>query len=173
MVEVAARQGVEREQQRAYIETMQSSRVATFVATLTEEEKQALLIELQSHDQSSAAQSGRGATLPVPADIDLLWLLDQLPSMVAYWDLNQRCRYANRSYQEWFGRSQAQMLQPTLPELPGPLYRLNLPSSTVRCAASRSALSAASRSTRRTESTRAGSLHPGHQGRGSPGASSR
>ncbi len=106
---------------------MQSPRIAAFVTTLTEEEKQALLIELQSHDQSSVAQSGRCATLPGPAEIDLLWLLDQLPSMVAYWDLNQRCRYANRSYQEWFGRSQAQMLQLTLPELLGPLYRLNLP----------------------------------------------
>ncbi|HNN96282.1 MAG TPA: PAS domain-containing protein, partial [Pseudomonadota bacterium] len=106
---------------------MQSSRVAAFVATLTDEEKRALLLELQGQGARPAPPSNPVATASAPLGIDLLWLLDQLPSMVAYWDLNQRCRYANRSYQEWFARSQAQMLQVTLPELLGPLYVLNLP----------------------------------------------
>jgi PAS domain S-box-containing protein len=34
---------------------------------------------------------------------------DSLPNPLAYWDLNKRCRFANRNYRERFGRSEAEM----------------------------------------------------------------
>ncbi len=54
-------------------------------------------------------------------------LVDNLPSMVAYWDSEQRCRFANRAYIRWFGVTPASLIGKHLSELLGPLYRLNLP----------------------------------------------
>ena len=34
---------------------------------------------------------------------------DNVPGMLAYWDRDLRCRFSNQHYQEWFGRSAAQM----------------------------------------------------------------
>ena len=34
---------------------------------------------------------------------------DSLPNPLAYWDADQRCRFANRNYREGFGRSEAEM----------------------------------------------------------------
>ncbi len=36
-------------------------------------------------------------------------IADNLPGMVAYWDRDRRCRFANLAYREWFGRSAEQM----------------------------------------------------------------
>ena len=36
-------------------------------------------------------------------------LIDVLPGMVGYWDRDLRCGFANRAYQEWFGKSPEQM----------------------------------------------------------------
>jgi PAS domain S-box-containing protein len=47
--------------------------------------------------------------------------------MVAYWDRDQRCRFANQAYKSWFGRGRAELLGISLEELLGPLYALNLP----------------------------------------------
>ncbi len=35
---------------------------------------------------------------------------DAIPGRVAYWDAELRCRFANRSYAQWFGRTPAQMM---------------------------------------------------------------
>jgi diguanylate cyclase (GGDEF)-like protein/PAS domain S-box-containing protein len=54
-------------------------------------------------------------------------LVDHLDAMVAYWDADQRCRFANRAYEDWFGRGRTQLLGTSLKELLGPLYELNRP----------------------------------------------
>lgn len=47
--------------------------------------------------------------------------------MLAYWDAEQRCRFANRAYERWFGVSPETLIGKHLSELLGPLYQLNLP----------------------------------------------
>lgn len=56
----------------------------------------------------------------------LLELVDHLDAMVAYWDGQQVCRFANMAYKQWFGRGREQLLGITLKELLGPLYEKNL-----------------------------------------------
>jgi PAS domain S-box-containing protein len=47
--------------------------------------------------------------------------------MVAYWDADQRCRFANRAYEKWFGVDPRTLVGKQMRELLGPLYALNLP----------------------------------------------
>ncbi len=55
-------------------------------------------------------------------------IVNHLPAMVAYWDTNLLCRYANEQYREWFGRSPAQMLGISIQELLGAaVFELNEP----------------------------------------------
>ncbi len=57
----------------------------------------------------------------------LLELVDHLDAMVAYWDGDQVCRFANMAYRDWFGRGRQELLGTSLRDLLGPLYELNLP----------------------------------------------
>ena len=53
-------------------------------------------------------------------------LTDQLPGMVGYWTSELRCKFANRAYLEWFGKTQREMIGISLQELLGEdLYRKN------------------------------------------------
>ncbi|MDR3419621.1 MAG: GGDEF domain-containing protein [Nevskia sp.] len=55
-------------------------------------------------------------------------LLDHLQAMVAYWDKNEVCQFANNAYLYWFGKTREQMSGITLRQLLGPeLYRMNSP----------------------------------------------
>lgn len=64
----------------------------------------------------------------VAAERFIRTLTDNLPGMVAYWDGEMRCRFANAAYGEWFGLSPERMLDITLPELLGPeLFAKNEP----------------------------------------------
>jgi PAS domain S-box-containing protein len=54
-------------------------------------------------------------------------LVDNLPAMLAYWDADQRCRFANRAYEKWFGVKPEAMIGRDMKEFLGPLYPLNLP----------------------------------------------
>ncbi len=57
-----------------------------------------------------------------------LRVADHIDAMLAYWDKNQVCRFANNAYVEWFGKSRENMVDKmTLKELLGPLYEMNLP----------------------------------------------
>jgi PAS domain S-box-containing protein len=55
-------------------------------------------------------------------------VVDSSPAMLAYWDRDQRCVFANSAYLRWFGRPPASIIGTTLRELLGPtIYALNLP----------------------------------------------
>jgi len=55
-------------------------------------------------------------------------LVDHVPSMLAYWDRNLRCRFANRAYETWFGVDPEALIGRRLPDLLGPqLFALNEP----------------------------------------------
>jgi PAS domain S-box-containing protein len=50
-----------------------------------------------------------------------------MPAMMAFWDRDQRCVFANRAYERWFGVTPEWLVGRTLAELLGPIYPLNLP----------------------------------------------
>lgn len=55
-------------------------------------------------------------------------IADKIPAMMAYWDKDQRCRFANRAYIDWFNFDPENLIGRTLLELLGPeLYAKNLP----------------------------------------------
>ncbi len=55
-------------------------------------------------------------------------LADQISAMLAYWDKDLICRFANDAYVEWFGKTKEEMInQMHLRDLLGPLYERNLP----------------------------------------------
>jgi PAS domain S-box-containing protein len=63
-----------------------------------------------------------------PEQAELLQtVVDKIPAMVAYWDADQRCRFANRAYEKWFGVPPETVVGMTMKELLGPIYPLNLP----------------------------------------------
>jgi PAS domain S-box-containing protein len=57
----------------------------------------------------------------------LATLTTSFPAMVAYWDQDERCRYANAAYRTWFARTPSEMLGITMRDLLGPLYPMNVP----------------------------------------------
>jgi PAS domain S-box-containing protein len=58
-----------------------------------------------------------------------LMVADHVTAMLAYWDRQLICRYANTAYIDWFGKSREEMIgKMTLHELLGPvLFEKNLP----------------------------------------------
>ena len=55
-------------------------------------------------------------------------ITDALPSLVAYWDKDERCHFANKPYLEWFGIHPEDVIGSTLMDLLGPhRYALNEP----------------------------------------------
>lgn len=53
---------------------------------------------------------------------------DHVSAMLAYWDKDLICRFANAAYLDWFGKTREEMVDKiTMQELLGPLYELNLP----------------------------------------------
>jgi len=53
---------------------------------------------------------------------------ERIPSMLAYWDHDLRCRYANRAYETWFGVDPEALLGRHIRDLLGPtLYEKNRP----------------------------------------------
>ena len=64
----------------------------------------------------------------VDAIRDLQTILDHVPSMIGYWDSNQRNRFGNHAYQDWFGIDPKTMPDMHMREVIGEeRYRLNLP----------------------------------------------
>jgi PAS domain S-box-containing protein len=57
-----------------------------------------------------------------------LQVADHISAMLAYWDNQQICRFANHAYVDWFGKSREDMVNKiTMKELLGPVYEKNLP----------------------------------------------
>lgn len=55
-------------------------------------------------------------------------LVDQMPSMLAYWGRDLRCRFANRAYEKWYGVDPDGLIGTSLRDLLGPeLFALNEP----------------------------------------------
>jgi len=54
-------------------------------------------------------------------------IVDAVPSMLAYWDSDLRCLFANRAYEVWFGVAPETLPGKHISELLGPLYQRNLP----------------------------------------------
>ncbi len=65
--------------------------------------------------------------MPNELFIVALKVVDNVDAMLAYWDRDLRCKFANAAYQTWFGRSRDEILGIEMKELLGPLYELNLP----------------------------------------------
>lgn len=55
-------------------------------------------------------------------------LVDRVPSMLAYWDRNLICRFANRAYEAWFGVNPDRLVGTPIQDLLGPeLFAMNEP----------------------------------------------
>lgn len=58
----------------------------------------------------------------------VLLVTDHVTAMLAYWDRNLICRFANNAYYEWFNKTREEMIDRIhISELLGPLYEKNLP----------------------------------------------
>ncbi|WP_170302077.1 sensor domain-containing diguanylate cyclase [Desulfosarcina widdelii] len=56
----------------------------------------------------------------------VLNVVDRIDAMVAFWDQNQICVFANEAYYSWFGKTRTEILGTTIKELLGPLYEQDL-----------------------------------------------
>jgi PAS domain S-box-containing protein len=66
--------------------------------------------------------------MPLVSPDHLQRIVERIPSMLAYWDRELICRYANPAYREWFGVDPDSLIGHTLRELLGPkLFALNEP----------------------------------------------
>lgn len=65
--------------------------------------------------------------LPSEVTDNALYVVDHIPAMVAYWDQDEVCVFANRAYRDWFGKTRNELIGSRLKDLLGPLYALNLP----------------------------------------------
>ena len=55
-------------------------------------------------------------------------LVDRVPTMLAYWDRELRCRFANRAYEDWFGVGPGCLLGTHVRDLLGPeIFEMNRP----------------------------------------------
>lgn len=57
----------------------------------------------------------------------MLELVDHLDAMIACWDRQRRCIFANDAYRHWFGIRRTELIGMTMEQLLGPLYPKNLP----------------------------------------------
>jgi PAS domain S-box-containing protein len=65
---------------------------------------------------------------PPDADYYMRLLVDRVPTMLAYWDRDLICRFANRAYEAWFGADPDRLLGTRIQDLLGPtLFAMNHP----------------------------------------------
>ncbi len=91
-----------------------------FVSAERSRFEQALLESKQRAEAISAALTTSERFLRTVADA--------LPSMVGYWDKHLHCKFANKPYLEWFGKTPEEMLGLPMQEVLGDqLFQKNLP----------------------------------------------
>ncbi|MCK2088876.1 response regulator [Thauera aromatica] len=74
------------------------------------------------------AQQGQADAALAESERFMRSLVDIIPGMVGYWDNDLRCRFANKSYLEWFGKSPEEMQGIEIAALMGEeLFRQNEP----------------------------------------------
>jgi len=56
-----------------------------------------------------------------------LQVVDHVPAMLAYWNADEICLFANAAYQTWLGKPRSEVVGSTMRSLLGPLYELYLP----------------------------------------------
>lgn len=55
-------------------------------------------------------------------------VVEHVDAMLAYWDKDLLCRFANDAYLQWFGKSPEEMIgKMRMPDILGPLFEKNLP----------------------------------------------
>ena len=75
-----------------------------------------------------SATNHRPELLPFPAVGDLLLsLVNHLDAMVAFWNADQVCVFANDAYRDWFGKSGVEVAGMSMAQLLGPIYEKNRP----------------------------------------------
>jgi diguanylate cyclase (GGDEF)-like protein/PAS domain S-box-containing protein len=89
-----------------------------FVGLVSDISEEELALERAEADANKIAEDARF----------IKSLTDSLPSLVAYWDKDLRCRFANNAYLEWFGKPPEHVVGYTMMDLMGErLFALNEP----------------------------------------------
>lgn len=82
----------------------------------------------QRRQRESEARLAQASAVLKERDRFIRMVTDNIPGLVAYWDSNLRCRYANRPFVDWFGEGGAGVLGAPIQDVLGTeLYRKNEP----------------------------------------------
>lgn len=106
--------------QRSTLEAIDSFTWVFFV-TIERSRFEQELLEARQRAEKMSADLGKSERF-------VRTVADAMPSMIAYWDTQMRCQFANKSYLEWFGRTSQDMIGlPMSTVLGASLYEKNLP----------------------------------------------
>jgi PAS domain S-box-containing protein len=80
------------------------------------------------HSQKALKRAESAAKASAEREQFIRSIIKDIPNMIGYWDRDLRCRYANNSYREWFGKSPEKIIGITFRDLAGEhLFALNEP----------------------------------------------
>lgn len=106
--------------QRSTLEAIDSFTWVFFV-TIERSRFEQELLEARQRAEKMSADLGKSERF-------VRTVADAMPSMIAYWDTQMRCQFANKSYLEWFGRTPQDMIGLSMSTVLGAsLYEKNLP----------------------------------------------